>query len=153
MSEPIARREFTDSVLFNLHTQTAGQLPPDLEDLGSVSLREVIDRCGSFEALLAATKALKIHADYAKADVEAKKKGGALIERTAVEHTVFPYIDLTQKRALEEVPKAVSQQIIARVFSGGDDLAIDVEKLIHDALSSVYRDCKSTTVAALEASG
>ncbi len=45
----------------------------------------------------------------------------------------------------------MSQQIIARVLSGGDDLAIDVEKLIHDALASVYRDCKSTTVAALRA--
>ena len=64
---------------------------------------------------------------------------------------MFPYIDLTQRRALVEVPKAVSQQIIARVLSGGDDLAIDVEKLIHDALGSVYRDCKSRTVAALEA--
>ena len=64
---------------------------------------------------------------------------------------MFPYIDLTQRRALEEVPKAVSQQIIARVLSGGDDLAIDVEMLIHDALASVYRDCKSTTVAALKA--
>ncbi len=62
------------------------------------------------------------------------------------------HIDLTQRRALEEVPKAVSQQIIARVLSGGDDhLAIDVERLIHDALASVYRDCKTTTVAALRA--
>jgi hypothetical protein len=52
---------------------------------------------------------------------------------------------------LEEVPKAVSQQIIARVLSGGDDLAIDVEKLIHDALARVYRDCKRATVAALRA--
>ncbi len=65
---------------------------------------------------------------------------------------MFLYIDLTQRRALEEVPKAVSQQIIARVLSGGDDhLAIDVETLIHDALASVYRDCKTTTVAALRA--
>ncbi len=144
-----ARREYTDSVLFNLYTQTAGQLPEDLDDLGKLSLREVIDRCGSFEALLSATKSLKTHADYVKADVDAKRKRGTLVERGLIERTVLPYIDLTQKRILEEMPKAVTQQIIARVLSGGDDLAIDVQTLIHDAASSVYRDCKQATITAL----
>ena len=145
------RRAHTDSVLYNLTTQTAGMLPKDLEDLGRMTLRELIDRCGSFEAVQSATKALKTWADYLKADVEARKKRGDLIERAAVERNVFPYIDLTQKRALEEVPMSVSDQVIARVTSGGEhgDLRVDVQTLIHDALASVYRDCKTTTVAAL----
>ncbi len=147
----VARRQHTNAVLYNLQTQTAGTLPSDLEDLGRMSVREVIDRCGSFEACLSAVKSLKTWAEYQKADVEAKRKRGLLIEKAAVERTVFPYIDLTQRRCLEEVPKAVSQQIIARVLSGGDDLAIDVEKLIQDALARVYRDCKRATVAALRA--
>lgn len=141
----------TNSVLYNLQTQTAGALPADLEDLGRMSLRELVDRCGSFEACLTAVKSLKMWADYMKADVEARKKRGDLIERAAVERNIFPYIDLTQRRALEEVPMSVADQVIARVTSGGEhgDLRLDVQKLIHDALASVYRDCKTTTVKAL----
>ena len=60
---------------------------------------------GSFEACLTAVKSLKIHAEYVKADIEAKRKRGTLIERAAVERTVFPYIDLTQRRVLQEVPR------------------------------------------------
>ena len=74
----------------------------------------------------------------------------ALVDRGAVERTVFPYIDLTKRRIVDEMPKAVAERIIARVLTGGDDLSLDVEALIRDECASVYRDCKATTVDALE---
>jgi hypothetical protein len=143
------RKHYTENFLYNLQTQTAGILPDDIEDLGKLTLREVIDRAGSFEALLTAVKSLKTHAEYRKVDIEAKRRRGTLIDRPAVERTIFPYIDLTQKRIVGEMPKAVAERIIARVLTGGDNLALDVEKLIRDECASVYRDCKTTTVAAL----
>lgn len=144
-----SRDRYTGAFLYNLQTQTAGALPDDIEDLGQLTLREVIDRAGSFEALLTAVKSLKTHAEYRKVDIEAKRRRGTLIDRAAVERTVFPYINLTQKRIVSEMPKAVAERIIARVLTGGESLALDVEKLIRDECTSVFRSCKETTVKAL----
>ena len=45
--------QHTNAVLHNLQTQTAGQLPADVEDLGRITLRELVDLCGTFEAVQA----------------------------------------------------------------------------------------------------
>ena len=51
---------------------------------------------------------------------------------------------------MNEVPVALTDQIIARVFAGGVDTKADVEGLVRREISGVLKDCSTTLASELE---
>ncbi len=147
------RRAHIDRTLYDLHTQTAGQLPADVEELGALTLREVVDRFGGLQALSDAVRSLKNFADMKVKEVDAAKKRGDLIERKLLTAVLMPLVDLSFKRLVGEVPIALTDRIIARVLSGGDDLKLDVETLVRDENSGVLESMRDRLVSELQEMG
>lgn len=137
--------------LFNIQYQSAGHLPADLEDLGAMTLREVVTQYGSLPSLAPAVKATKDFATMKIAEAKAREARGDMIERAAVEGVVFPLLDTAFKRIVDEAPDALSEQIIARVMAGTGDLRLDVRDMIRKEMSGILVDCKLKATEELEA--
>ncbi len=140
-----------DQELKQIYDGSGGALPPDLKDIGKLTLREIVLKWGTLPGLLAAVKASKLFAEFQLREVEAAKKRGDLIDRKVLTSVVWPLVDMAFRRLTAEAPTALREQIIARVMSGGDDLALDVERLIHDENAGILKDCQASLRKQIEA--
>lgn len=129
--------------LYNVKKDLAGPFPDDIEDLDAMTLREAVDRFGTFAGFRDVVKGLKNFADTKNAEGIAAKRSGEVIPRVAVTATVFPLIDLAFTRLVGEAPGALAEQVIARVLAGGEDLALDVEAMIRKENSGILKSCKT----------
>lgn len=145
------RRTFANDALYDLYTGTAGALPEDLEDLGAMTLREVVERFGTLRALSDAVKARKDFADMKVKESAAAQRRGQLVNRALVSAIIVPLIDLAFRRLVGEMPTALTEQIIARVLAGGEDLKVDVEALIRRETSGILTDCRDGVAKELKA--
>jgi hypothetical protein len=137
-------------MLYDLQAYSGGQLPEDMNELGDLTLREVADRFGTLMAFRDVVKALSLHADMRNKEGIAAKRRGELISRDIFSNTLVPLVDMAFKRLVNEAPQALTEQIIARVLAGGDDLKVDVEALIRQENSGILTDCRTTMVSELE---
>ncbi len=64
--------------------------------------------------------------------------------------TLLPLVELAFRRLVSEAPIALTDQIIARVLTGGDDLRSDVEALIRLENSGILTDCRDKLVTEFE---
>ena len=116
----------------------------DIEDLEGLTVRQVVMRYGSVDGFKRFVDSLKSIADYKFRELRIKQHRGDLIERDLVAGAVFPLIDVAFQRLVSDVPSAVTQQVVARVESGGEDVVADVEKIIRDANSRVLKNAKES---------
>lgn len=144
------RKKRTDAVLFDLHTNTAGQMPADVEDLGAMTLREAVDIFGGLQALADAVKAQKYFAELKLREVETAKKRGVLVDRKLLTVVLMPLIELAFKRLVGEVPMALTERLVARVISGGVDMKNDVENLMRDEIGGVLESMRDSVVIELQ---
>lgn len=101
-------------------------------------------RYGSVDGFKRFVDSLKNIADYKFRELRIRQQRGDLVSRDLVSGAVFPLIDVAFQRLVSDVPAAVTQQVVARVESGGDDVAADVEKIIRDANSRVLKNAKES---------
>ena len=139
----------TDRVLEDLRIESLGRLPP-IKDFRHRPFDEVLDTHGTLEALVSAVKASKLYGEMRAREQEAAAKRGDLVERRIVTAVLAPIVDLAFSRLVGEAPAALRDQIVARVMSGGDDLAIDVETLIRQEVAGILGDAKSALATELE---
>jgi len=142
----------TDRVLEDLRIESLNRLPP-IEDFRHRPFDEVLDTHGTLEALVSAVKASKLYGEMRAREQEAAAKRGDLVARRVVTAVLAPIVNLAFSRLVGEAPAALRDQIVARVMSGGDDLAIDVETLIRQEVSGILGDAKSSLAAELEKLG
>ena len=109
----------------------------DIDGLEDLTLREIVMRYGSIDGFKRYVESLKSISDFNLRDMKMKTHRGELIQRDLVVGTLIPLIDVAYQRLVSDVPAAITQQIIARVESGGEDRTGDCEKIIRDALSRV----------------
>jgi hypothetical protein len=156
-TEPGSLDRHVAQYLYDVETGLAGAFPGDIEDLGSMTLREVVERFGSFGGLRDAVRGLRDFADMQNKQGLALQRRGELISRNVVTASVIPLIDLAFTRLVTEAPTALAEQVIARVQSAsGSDLRIDVEDLIRSENSGILSDCRDSLVrefAALATAG
>ena len=139
----------TDGMLEELRAGSQGKIPP-IADFRHVPFDEVLDKYGTLEGLMLAVKANKGYVDLRVREQEAAVKRGDLIPRRIVTTVLVPIIDLAFSRLVGEAPTALREQVVARVNSGGTDLAIDVEELIRNEVSGILTDAKSALQAEFE---
>lgn len=149
LSRPVGSTP-TDGALFDLYNGTGGALLEDLEDLGALTLREVLDRWGTLRGLADGVKALKDFADMKNKESAAAQRRGQLVDRSLVSAVLVPLIDLAFRRLVTEMPVALGEQIIARVMAGGEDLRLDVEALIRRETSGILTDCRDGVALELQ---
>ena len=135
-----------DQALAALRAEAGGALPPNL---GALTMREVFERFGSLKALADAVKAGRDFADMQVKEQLASQRRGDVVDRTLVAAVFAPLVDLAFRRIVNEAPQAMGEQIIARVLTGGDDLAMDVENLLRRELGGILEDCRDTMAAEL----
>ena len=136
----------TDQMLEELRSFSQGKLPP-IADFRYLPFDEVLERYGTLEALMLAVKANKGYVELRVKEQEAAVKRGDLIERRIVTAVLAPIIDLAFSRLVGEAPTALREQVVARVLTGGTDLAIDVEEMIRSEVSGILTDAKSALQA------
>lgn len=141
--------------LFDVERGLAGQFPDEIDDLGSMTLREMVDRFGSIENLGGLVKLLKNYADMQHKEAAAAERRGDLISRTVISNSLVPLIDLAFRRLVTEAPGALAEQIIARVLSAAGegktgDLRLDVEALIRRETSTILTNCRDRFVQEVE---
>ena len=139
--------------LYDVHTQIAGAFPDHVDNLGSMTLREIVERFGSLPNLKDAVKAMANFADMRNKEGLASKRRGELVSRDVLTGTLLPLVELAFRRLVSEAPVALTDQIIARVLAGGDDLRSDVEALIRLENSGILTDCKEKLVLEFERVG
>jgi len=146
------RKLHTRQYLADLQQDAAGQLPPDLEELGELTLREAVDRFGTFQAMNAVVKSLRDFAVMKDKEAVSAKRRGLLVERELVITTLLPLVELAFGRLVSEAPGALAEQVIARVLhAGGEgDLSLEVEEMIRRENSGILTGCRNTVVAALQ---
>jgi len=116
----------------------------DIDGLEDLTLREIVMRYGSIDGFKRYVESLKSISDFNLRDMKMKAHRGELIQRDLVSGTLMPLIDVAYQRLVSDVPAAITQQIIARVESGGDDVIGDSEKIIRDAVSRVLKNTKNS---------
>ena len=116
----------------------------DIDGLEDLTLREIVMRYGSIDGFKRYVESLKSISDFNLRDMKMKVHRGELIQRDLVVGTLIPLIDVAYQRLVSDVPAAITQQIIARVESGGEDMIGDSEKIIRDAVSRVLKNTKSS---------
>lgn len=139
----------TDRVLEDLRIESLNRLPP-IEDFRHKPFDVVLDTHGTLECLVGAVKANKGYIEMRAREQEAAVKRGDLVARRVVTAVLAPIVNLAFSRLVGEAPAALRDQIVARVMSGGDDLAIDVEGLIRGEVSGILADCKASLATELE---
>lgn len=116
----------------------------DIDGLEDMTLREIVMRYGSIDGFKRYVDSLKSISDFNMRDMKMKTHRGELVQRDLVAGTLIPLIDVAYQRLVSDVPAAITQQIIARVESGGEDMIGDSEKIIRDAVSRVLKNTKSS---------
>jgi len=116
----------------------------DIDGLEDLTLREIVMRYGSIDGFKRYVESLKSISDFNLRDMKMKTHRGELVQRDLVVGTLIPLIDVAYQRLVSDVPAAITQQIIARVESGGEDMIGDSEKIIRDAVSRVLKNTKSS---------
>jgi len=101
-------------------------------------------RYGSIDGFKRYVESLKSISDFNLRDMKMKTHRGELISRDLVVGSLVPLIDVAYQRLVSDVPSSITQQLIARVESGGDDVVIDCEKIIRDAVSRVLKNTKNS---------
>tara|TARA_R110000765_G_scaffold147569_1_gene250147 strand:- start:1001 stop:1717 length:717 start_codon:yes stop_codon:yes gene_type:complete len=139
--------------LYDVQTQIAGAFPDHVDNLGSMTLREIVERFGSLPNLKDAVKAMANFADMRNKEGLAAKRRGELVSRDVLTGTLLPLVELAFRRLVSEAPVALTDQIVARVLAGGDDLRSDVEALIRLENSGILTDCKEKLVLEFERVG
>jgi hypothetical protein len=125
-----------------LSIDAIGEIP--IDELEHMTLREIITRFGSINGFKRYLDSLKQIAEIRLKDIDIDKRRGILIPREQVAGSVFPMLEVAFGRLVGDVPTALTPQVIARIESGGDDTALDVQKLIHDANARVLRNVKTS---------
>jgi hypothetical protein len=118
----------------------------DIKDLEHLTVREVVMMYGSIDGFKRFVESLKNIADYKNQELKIQQQRGEVISKEKVAGTIFPLIDMAFTRLVSDVPTALSKQVIARVESGGETMAIDVEKIIRDANSSAIKNVKASVL-------
>jgi len=121
-----------------------GRLPQDLEDLGTLTLREVVESCGDLPGLRDAVKSLKEYAQMRNQEGIAAKRRSELIDRKLIPSVFVPIVNTAFRRLVEEVPDAITDQVVARVQSGGDSLRLDVVDIYRREVSTILTACVSS---------
>lgn len=116
----------------------------EIDGLEDLTLREIVMRYGSIDGFKRYVDSLKSISDFNMRDMKMKTHRGELVSRDMVSNTLFPLVDVAYQRLVSDVPAATIQQIIARVESGGDDVVIDCEKIMRDAVSRVLKNTKNS---------
>lgn len=116
----------------------------DLKDLEDLTIREVVMKYGSVDGFKRFIESLKGIAEYKFRELKVKQQRGELIERDRVASVVFPMIDVAFTRLVSDVPTSLSKLIVARVESGGEGTARDVEELIINANGVVLKNLKKS---------
>ena len=80
----------------------------------------------------------------------AAKRRRDLVDRRIVTAVLVPLVDMSYSRVVSDAPVALTEQIVARVMSGGDDLKIDVEEMIRKELGGILSDCRDSMAHELE---
>lgn len=129
------------------------ELPPpqtiggyEIKDLEHLTVREVVMMYGSVDGFKRFVESLKNIADYKNQELKIQQQRGEVISREKVSGTIFPLIDMAFTRLVSDVPTALSKQVIARVESGGESMAIDVESIIREANSSAIKNVKASVL-------
>jgi len=137
-----SQKTAADQFLFGLHEQTNGAIPSDVKDIGELTLRYVAENFGSFPCFRDVTKAMSDQANMRVKNAAASSSRSEVVERSTVRAVFGPLVDLAFRRLVSEAPAALTEQIVARVLAGGEDLSIDVEELLRRELGGILGDCR-----------
>ena len=118
-----------------------------IEELENMTVKEVVMRFGSGDGFKRYVDSLKNIADYKYREVRVRQQRGELVERDKVAGTVFPLIDVAFSRLVNDVPVALSKQVLAAAEIGGDSVLIEIERLIREANSRVLKNLKQSALA------
>ena len=118
----------------------------DIEGLEDLTLREIVMRYGSIDGFKRYVESLKSISDFNLRDMKMKTHRGQLIQRDLVIGALVPLIDVAYQRLVSDVPSSITQQVIARVEGGGEDMVGDCEKIIRDAVSRVLKNTKNSVM-------
>lgn len=122
-----------------------------LDSLPSMTLAEIATKFRTLPAVHDAIKVCRDHADWQNKQTMAVVRRGKLIDRDLVADTILPLVELALERMVEEHPESVTEEIIATVRAGGENVSIDVAELIRRSSGRILRECKTEVMARLDA--
>jgi len=142
-AEKVPRREtMTDGQrrYFNIEqTHIGGH---SVEDLADLTVKEIVTRYGSVDGFKRFVDSLKTISDYNFRELRTQERRGELIERERVSGVLMQVIDVAFRRLVSDVPANISQQVLACVQTGGDDVIIQIEKIYRDANTLILQSTK-----------
>lgn len=112
------------------------------DELENLTLRQILQRFGSVPGFKQYVDSLRAIAEYQQRDLRVQQARGTLIDRDFVEYKLFAMVDLAFQRLLTDMPDSLGKQIVSRVQSGGDNLAIEVQNMIKERVSQILEDMK-----------
>jgi len=116
----------------------------DMTRLENLTVKEIVMKFGTVQGFKQWVDALRSISDYQYRDIRIQESRGDLIPRAVVESQVFPLIDVCFQRLVTDMPDTLCKQIIARVEGGGPEVAVDVQKMIHDMASRILLNTKKS---------
>lgn len=127
---------------YNVVHEVGAIKPSDIEQYEHMTVRQMVAQFGTVDGFKRYLESLRIISDLKKKDLETDVKRGVLIERDYVKGVLLPLYEVAFKRLTSDVPAALTSEVIALVESGGDNVAADVKKAIHDANSRALKMAK-----------
>lgn len=118
-------------------------LPPKVRDCLDWTLRDIIEKCGTwvaFKDLLQATKTIE---EIQSKRLDSDKKSGELIEREYVRQHVLSLIESLSMRLLSDLPPTLAIRVHASAASGAT--IEDLQALIRQALEREVKGAKKKT--------
>lgn len=128
-----------NEILADMIASSRGVLP---DNLGEMTLRDAIDKYGSFEELERIVKALKQHAEMIFRETKNEQTRGNVIPRDTVTRVVFPLIELMFNRCVGDGPEAVADMVVALMRRGSDNMRGDVVDLIRREYTTITKSVK-----------
>ena len=144
-------RGYITGYLYDLTTATAGRMPEDVEELGEITLWEIAARFGGLQGLKEGVAALDKWAGMKNKQQLGRERRGELIERSAIEGTVFPILAGLMRRGVEEAPRSAALQVVQISLAGGEGVEQRVEAVIRKEYSNLFKGVKADMIKKLAA--
>ena len=110
---------------------------PDVGQLVSWTLGDIVDRFGTLQGFVDYVDVRKKIGETRKIELANDEKHRTLISRELVRTHVFGFIDATNRRLLNDTPRAIAMRLYAMAKAGAPKE--DVEGLVRDQISSQLR--------------
>jgi hypothetical protein len=128
----------------NAKAQTVRKL--ETNKLENITLKQIVERHGGLPGFKAYVDALNSIASIKGKTIKYDRDARILVERKAVEMTVFSLLDLAFSRIVGEMPNAVTARIVPTVMSEGSGAHATVIGILEKECEKILKNCKQEVI-------